>query len=54
MKKVLKITIYCIGIGLVVGVGIWAELNSGTYTHLQNEDGNVSVKDVVVPGRSQN
>ena len=47
MKKLLKIMVYCIGIGMVVGVGVWAELNSGTYPHLQNKDGKVSVKDVV-------
>lgn len=47
MKKLLKITIYCLGIGLVVGIGIWAELNSGGYPHLENKDGKVSVKDIV-------
>lgn len=46
MKKLLKITIYCLGIGLVVGIGVWAELNSGSYPHLE-KDGKVSVKDVM-------
>ena len=39
--------IYCMGIGLVVGAGIWAELNSGDYPHLQNKEGKVSVKEIV-------
>jgi hypothetical protein len=47
MKKFMKIMVYTIGIGLVVGVGIWAELNSGSYPHLQNKEGRVSVKDIV-------
>jgi len=47
MKKLLKIIVYCVGIGMVVGAGVWAELNSGTYPHLQNKDGKVSVKDIL-------
>jgi hypothetical protein len=47
MNKVLKIIIYCIGICLVVGLGIWAELNSGRYPHLQNSEGKVSIENVV-------
>ena len=47
MKKVVKIMIYCMGIGLVVGAGIWAEFNSGAYPNLQNENGKVSVKKFV-------
>ncbi len=35
------------GIGLVVGAGIWAELNSGAYPNLQNESGRISVKKIV-------
>lgn len=47
MNKLVKIILSCLGIGLVVGLGIWAELNSGEYTRLQGKDGKVSVKEAV-------
>ncbi len=52
MKKVLKIIVYFAGIALIVGVGIWSELNSGAYPHLQNKEGKVSVKRLVEKSRN--
>ena len=43
----MKIILSCLGIALVVGFGIWAELNSGQYPHLQDKEGKVSVKEAV-------
>lgn len=47
MKKMMKIVIYFLGICLVVGAGIWAELNSGSYPSLERKDGSVKVQDVM-------
>lgn len=35
------------GIGLVIGLGIWTELNSGEYSNLEKKNGKVSAKQVI-------
>jgi hypothetical protein len=54
MKKMLKIMIYCLGIGLVVGAGIWAELMTGDYDLLRDKNGKVSIKEAIRINKAHN
>lgn len=37
MKKLVKIILYISGFALIIGVGIWSELNSGNYPRIEKE-----------------